>query len=115
MKINQALEIIQPRINELILIGVINYSKIVSSVKSKDILKTYKGLNFVYFIIEKKIVTYVGSTKNISSRLSQHRVGKFFDNVLIINFVTIQDMIIIEREFIRNINPNKNTQHKIKL
>ena len=39
----------------------------------------------IYFLLNKGNVVYIGKTRNIKQRLSQHRKNKTFDNYLTMN------------------------------
>ena len=72
------------------------------------LLRQYKKANFVYFIIEGQQVIYVGSTTNISTRISQHKKDKVFSNVLLIKYDTYENMYFAEKAIINSFKPVRN-------
>jgi predicted GIY-YIG superfamily endonuclease len=87
--------------------GIILTAQIDISTHSK-LLRQYIKSNFVYFILQGQEVVYVGSTINISARISQHRKDKDFTNILLIKYNNHENMYNSEKRIISKFNPKLN-------
>ena len=72
------------------------------------LLRQYKKANFVYFIMDRQNIAYVGSTTNISARISQHKKDKVFNHVLLIKYDTHENMYFAEKAIISSFKPVRN-------
>jgi excinuclease UvrABC nuclease subunit len=76
------------------------------------------GVEFVYFLIHKEEVVYVGRTLCLRSRIDWHRGHNYsprrtFDRVFCIE-TTVKEAPILEKRMIQKYQPSGNIQHIIK-
>lgn len=61
----------------------------------------------VYFLFRRRSIVYVGKTKSVATRISQHRVSKDFDTVLVMR-VPEELLETIEMQWIKRLRPKLN-------
>lgn len=62
----------------------------------------------VYFLISEHNVVYVGQSKNLESRIKQHRADKQFDDIYYIEIDGLDELPAVEQAFIRFYKPKLN-------
>lgn len=76
-----------------------------------EVIKKYSGKQAycVYQLIKDGVVIYVGSSRQVSSRLYSHKISNIdFDSVHVDTCLSISDMYDLEAHSIVNINPKNN-------
>ncbi len=71
------------------------------------ILKVVKGRYFVYMLITKGIVLYVGKSRNLYLRLLSHKSSRWFTKILLIEY-EVADYSEMEKQIIKLIQPKYN-------
>lgn len=79
------------------------------------ITKNYKGSYFVYFLINKNKIDYIGVSESLYSRLIQHKCTKQFQEVLLLKFDNYNKMLEAEKELIDMFNPSLNIMNDFKI
>lgn len=72
----------------------------------------YKGRFFVYFLIYKNKIIYVGHTKSLYHRIICHKQSFEFDRFGLIEYNTYEESLIEERSWIRYHQPIFNIKSK---
>lgn len=68
-------------------------------------LEKVKGRHFVYCLMQKEEVVYVGRTSNLYSRLSYHKYRKKFDEIYLTEFANYVQCCIAESDAIMEYQP----------
>jgi hypothetical protein len=80
-----------------------------------NITKKYKGYYFVYFLINKNKIDYIGITESLYSRLIHHKCTKQIEEVLLLKFDNYYKMLEAEKELIDIFNPPLNIMNDFKI
>jgi hypothetical protein len=73
----------------------------------------YKGRFFVYFLMHKGLIIYIGHSQNLYERIVCHKQRFEFDRFALIEYSTYNESLIEERFWINYHKPIYNVKSKI--